>query len=269
MLRLPKEPQVSFKGAVSFDDAGSGVGPILYPMPSLAAGLVAMLTHSALIESSKRNQKEQLQTSADKVLDGYRTMLTDYQHAELAQRGLRLAASKTAAAVDDAQAPGRWVVETAPQFVLTQDQRAIVLDNLLSFTPPGASQPAHQVDVRVVSASRTEADPAAVWTADQGERLKAEAAALFAESLDIGWASQQRGKAIENSAPHRTFRYREGQSEKIERAQFVGESCGRTVARTLRGGYISFPTRPPIDKQAQPLVSSCAPATSASASNTN
>jgi hypothetical protein len=128
-------------------------------------------------------------------------------------------------------------------YSLTQDQRAIVLDNTVAFYPEGGSKaPVYQNTVRVVSQPRTEEDLAAYWSGEDGEKLKAEASALLAESLRIALAETRRGEA-DAALVQKTFRYPEGSSERIERAGMVSESCDRLVLKTLRGWMLSVPKR--------------------------
>ena len=42
-------------------------------------------------------------------------------------------------------------------------------------------------------------------------------------------------------APQRTVRYRQGNAERIERAQVLAERCDRLLLRNLRGWLLSVP----------------------------
>ena len=138
---------------------------------------------------------------------------------------------------------------------MTQDRRALVLDNVVHIFSPGSTTGAYAQTVRVISAPLPEPTPrtetteptrtaedetVSLWLAMQGHRLTDESAALFAESLEIALEESLKS-AIGDKTPHQTFRYAEGGSERMERAQLVSERCGRRLIRTLRGWLMSIP----------------------------
>lgn len=241
-LRLPKEDKVAYKGLVNFDAAGTGSAAMLYPAPNALGFLAAVFTHGAIVESQKKTQKDKLQDEANKVLSPYEPVLKDYSHKELMQRGLAKTTAgggKKLLAFSDN--PGAdWLIESIPIFSMTQDQRAIVLENAISLYPPNATAPAYQNAVRVVSQTRDGADLIKFWSANGGEKLKEESASLFAHSLDIVLAE---ASAPSKDGAQKTFRYLEGNTEKMERAQLISEHCDRAVIKTLRGWLMSIPVR--------------------------
>jgi hypothetical protein len=231
-IRLPKDERVAFQGVVSFDNAGSSSNAMLYPVP-LAGLPAALLTHGLLIESEKDRQKEKLRKAADKVLDPLAPVLSAFKHPELLERALP---KMTQRLVDGT------FIESAPVFFMTQDQSAIIVDNAVSIYASSAAQkPKYQNAIRAVSRAHEGDDLAALWTAENGERLKDQSASLFAESLDVALAHAFGGAAGANA--HRTIRYMEGRSEKMERAQILSQSCDRLVLRTLRDSLMSVPAR--------------------------
>jgi hypothetical protein len=124
---------------------------------------------------------------------------------------------------------------------MTQDEQAIILDNAIAIYAPGAAETAvYQNTVRVVSRPQHRDDTLAFWTANQGAALKDESATLLALSLDIALADAMAAAQAEG-ASHKTFRYPEGRTERMERAQLVAEHCNRLVIRSLRGWLISIP----------------------------
>jgi hypothetical protein len=242
-LRLQPDASIDYRGVVSFDEAGTGTGAFLYPAPSFVGLLAAIATHGVIVDSVKRNQKSSLQTAADQVLLPYRGVLDQFNFRDLMQRALHKTATGTDGSLLEASAEaGReTVVESMPVFSLTQDQKTIVLNNLVAIQRPGVSpEAAYRNSIRIVSAPRESADPAAFWTANDGERLKDESARLVAESLDIAFRDLA-GTMLQEGAPHRTVRYREGTAEKMERALVLNEQCGRLLIRTLRGNLMSVP----------------------------
>jgi len=242
-VRLPKDANVVYKGEVSFDSAGKGTGSMLYPAVSAVTMLAAVVTHALLVESSKSRQKDNMQEEADKVLIPYQSVLGDYKHQELMQRGLELTSTPgTKRLIQFSEQVGAdWVVDSVPVFWITQDQSAIVLDNSISVHPPSAPSTAvSRYTVRVVSNARGETDLAGYWTAEGGQKLKEQSAGLFAQSLDIA-LGQSRGATSKSDEVFRTVRYRQGKAEKMERGRLIGAHCDRIVVKTLRGWFMSVP----------------------------
>src|SRR6185436_12077332 len=91
-----------------------------------------------------------------------------------------------------------WVVESTPVFAMTQDQKAIVMENAVLVYAPGASAASYQNLVRVVSQPKPNADPADYWNANQGEKLKDESAILLAHSLDLALREATRAQRAED-----------------------------------------------------------------------
>lgn len=231
VVRLPAADPVVFRGAENFDTAGTGAAPMLYPAPSAAGLLAVVLVHGLMNESAKSAQKAKLQEQADQVLVPYRKLLAAYTHAELAQ-------GAPAPASVDGQA---WQVDSAPVFSLTQDQQALVLDNVVSVRRAGsAGAAAYESVVRIVSAPTAEADPVAYWSKDNGAAFRAVAGALMRESIELAVSMADKTMPA-GAAAQKTFRYFEGGTERVERASLVFERCARRVLLTLRETLMSVP----------------------------
>lgn len=246
-LRLAPDERVVYRGMVSFDGAGAAGAPMMYPAPNVAGLLAAVITHGLIVEAAKKEQKNRLQESADFVLSSYRAILDTFTYRDLMRRALeKTPAGPRGKLIEAAADSGRdRLVECAPVFSLTQDQRAIVLDNAVAIVTPGAPPAAaYRSTLRVVSTASAAEDPVAYWTANDGERLKEASAQLVAESLDIAFADAAAVTTESEAVPFRTIRYREGAGEKIERAQVLSNRCGRMVIRTLRSSLMSVPVAP-------------------------
>jgi hypothetical protein len=207
---------------------------------------VAVITHGLLVEASKKSQKDDLQAAADRVLAPYKVVLDNFKYRDLMQLAVKKTSSGASASlIEAANDPGHEVIaESTPIFSLTQDQKAIVLDNAIVIRFPDAAERAtYRNSVRVVSTTKDLVDPAAFWTADDGRKLKDESAQLVAESLDI--AFHDRASTAPDGEPYRTIRYRQGIAEKIERAQVLSDQCNRLLIRTLRGTLMSVPAPRP------------------------
>jgi len=265
-LRLPTVEKVVFRGSVSHDAAGMGTAQMMYPAPNPVGLLAAILTHSLVSTSLRESQKSQMQLEADKVLQPFESVLGTFTNRRLMEEGVRkMAAGGPKRVVAPAVSAGAdWLIESAPVFSMTQDRGALVLDNAVRIFGPGSTKAAYAQTVRVVSsplapmpvpmppspsasavtapaeaASAPELTP--MWLESDGRRLIESSVELFAESLDVA-LEQASASALDATAPHRTFRYAEGGSERMERAQLVSERCGRTLIRTLRGWLMSIPT---------------------------
>lgn len=258
-LMLPQEGVVVYRGVASFDEAGTGTASFLYPAPSIGGLLAAVFTHGYLVDSAKKDQKEKLQSTANEVLSPYRPVLDNFKYRDLMQRAVKkIATGAQAKLIEDVgDSSHEMVVESASVFSLTQDQKAIILDIDINIHKPGAEPDiVYKNTARVVSAARSEDKPVEFWMANDGENLKDESAQLVGESLDIAFRYLAIGADAE-SAPYRTVRYREGGSEKIERAQVLIEKCDRLLIRTLRGKFMSVPISPPA--VSANLADKCAP----------
>ena len=267
-LRLPTIDKVVFRGSVNHDAAGMGTGAMMYPAPNAIGLLAAVLTHGLISSSARESQKSQMQSEADKVLQPFESVLSAFTNRRLMEEGLRrmsTAGSKRVIAPADASA-GDWLIESAPVFSMTQDRGALVLDNVVRIYAPGSSKVNYAQTVRVVSRplsappsptapteAETSSDLAPLWLESEGRRLVDSSVALFAESLDIA-LDQASLPTVEEKSPYRTFRYAEGGSERMERAQLVSESCGRTLIRTLRGWLMSIPAASSLPLGCTPKV---------------
>jgi hypothetical protein len=256
IVRPPAIEPVSFSGLVSFDQAGSGSGVMLYPAPNMIGLLAAILTHGAINEAARSSERKKLQEEADKVLAAYRTALGEITHRALLEQALATSSHGGTKRIegDAAAAPGSWRVDVVPLFTMTQDQSALLLDNAVAVFPPGRTEPVYRNTVRVVLRPRDSDNLEAHWLAEGAAALKSASAALLAESLDVALADMVRTGAVDEGS-YRTIRYLEGKATRIERAAVLSERCGRLVIRTLRGWVKSVPAKsptetPPADCQA-------------------
>jgi hypothetical protein len=236
------EAAVAFRGALNFDKAGGPEGQMMYPAPGVLGLFAAVLTHGAIVESSKTAQKTKLQEEADKVLLPYREALDGFKGGELLQRGAqRLGAGGSRWHLQvGVDALADWVVEIAPVFSLTQDQGAVVLDNAVAIYSVATPTLRYANVIKVVSAATLSDTPEALWGADQAKMLRATSASLLALSLDVALDEAVRTPA--QAGPQRTVRYAEGKVERMERAELLSEQCNRVLMRTLRGWVMSVPS---------------------------
>jgi hypothetical protein len=242
-LHVPSDGRVIYRGVASLDGAGSPQAGILYPAPNLGGFVAALITHGLINESIKQNQKDKLQSDADKVLTHYSKVIDSFSLEDLMRRALSFMTSEldVSLLLGNPKEGEKTGIESYPVFSLTQDQTAIILDNTIVIHAQGDVQEnTYKNTVRIISRPNNRVDSSEYWTASDGENLKTESARLVAESFDI--AFRDLSATLESGGEtFRTIRYREGGTEKFERAKVVVNRCDRLVIRSLRGTLMSVP----------------------------
>lgn len=242
-LRGPIAEPITFHGALNYDKAGAGPGAMLYPAPGLVGMLAAVATHAAVSGGMRESEKQKMRDEADKVLVPYQPALDNYKHQELmlaALAEMKTAGDKRLVAATVACAEGEAVVEGLPAFYMTQDQRALILENAISIRGEGAAAPYEKI-IRIISPAQDEQAGVTAWFNARDNMLRKASARMYAQSLDIALADAR--TVGEQPDPFRTVRYNEGGTERMERAQVVSDDCGQMVLRTLRGNLISVPRK--------------------------
>lgn len=242
-LKIPIDEKVAFSGAINYDGAGIKNPNIIYPAPNLIGFLAAIATHGVIADSMKDNQKKELHNQANKVLQGYGPLLDNFKYSELATASLDMmttAGKKRMIDTANQAMPNDVIIESHPQFFITQDQRAIVLDNPISIQTFGSSM-LYRTQVRVVSPDIGQDAPGKAWTDDQGRKLKSESEQLFAASLDM--ALNAMGTTGKEEGAYKTIRFQEGGSERMERGQLIREDCNNIIFKSLRGHLMSVPQK--------------------------
>lgn len=241
--RWQQGTRIVFRGAADFDSAGLGTGAMFYPVPGVAGLIGAVIAHGMVTEVSKNEQKVKLQEKADEILQAYQPTLQALRSDELMRSAFaRSTLMKSGMLMQDQAAGKTWLVESVPAFFMTQDQAALILDHSVAVYAPGSKgEPAYRSTVRIVSAAHDASDAVDYWTANDGEQLKARAIGLLAESMDLisGALSE---KPDSGDTREKTYKYKEGNVTRMERATLISEGCNRVVVRTLRGGLLSIPS---------------------------
>lgn len=232
------QPRISYLGVVSLDGPGPGSqGAMLYVAPNLGGFIVAVLAHAAVNEAAKSAQRAAIQNTANKVLADYEGIIDAFEPADLMKRtGLALEATAFAR-----PSPGRvrWTLEVLPVFRMTQDRRALMVDNVLTVRDDAGGQATRRSAVRVVGLPVPAEAVSAAWSDSNGEPLKQQSALLLAQAIELSMFELE-GRWNQDAA-FRTIRFPEGGDERIERAQPLLEHCGRAVIRTLRGELMGVP----------------------------
>jgi len=243
--RAPAEDaQPVFHGVVSYDNAGGGPGAMMYPAPNAAGLLVAILTHAALNGGARSAEAKRLEEQADQVLEPLKPAIGRLLLRELqrdAQARLEMPGAPRLAEPAE-EAGDAWVIETQPVFLMSQDQRALLVETPVRIFD-GAGKPAVlERAVRVVSPPVKAQDAQAYWLDTDGRRLAATGAALLAEAVRVALLDVQASGELSQ----RTVRYVEGSADRFERATPLAERCERLAMRTLRGVVMSVPVRPKV-----------------------
>ncbi len=235
-LQLAHDGPVIYHGAVSFDQAGGSKYGMLYPANNAGELFVGIFIHGMLESSKRKAQKQKILTDADIVLGNYQDILEKFTYQELI--------TTAAGAIHfEAETEGEFasteslVIDSAPSYLMTQDQKTLVLNNYLKLGQ--TDKDAKGVAVRIVSASIDAEEPYRYWHDRDGAPLKSASAELLSESIIL--ALQYGDSAKEKNLPFKTVRYMQGGEEKIERAQVLFQDCDRFLLRNLRGMIMSVP----------------------------
>jgi hypothetical protein len=282
-LQMTDDEELTFQGVVDLDKAGLNSGQMMYPAPDPATFLVGLLIHGAVVDAQKKKQKAKMQAQADSVLAPYAEILQAYSPREMMTAGLQEMNAGVAGPLLDhgVRADTQWVFVSAPLFLMTQDRKALWLQNNFTiFAPQAAGEESsgatrkrstrnkskkdavpvlYNATIRVLTDMHTADNLEEYWKADNGAVLKRESQKLFAESMRL-LVRQLRGDLDRADAPQRTVRYMQGADEKMERAHVIEEHCTRVVARTLRGWITSVPVARKPDDQAHYCTQASPPA---------
>ena len=247
-FRMPDEDRIVYHGMVDRDRAGLGAQAFLYPATGLVGLAAAVITHGIVVNATRDKLQARLKAEADELAAPYVDSAADFRYRDLLAASFeRMSTSggKTLAGAEGVTS-SRWLVDHRPVFLISRDQRAVVLESHVTIhATDRPDRPLYENVLRVVSAPAPPDDPLQYWTGEHGLKLRETTAALMAEALDIAIA-QSTASASTATTP-RTIRYQEGGVERFERGEVLGEGCGRVLVRTLRGWIMSAPTRARID----------------------
>jgi hypothetical protein len=243
-LRVPKEELVSFAAVPNDDTVAGEPGTMMYG-PTAAGFVVGIIAHGIIESHIQAKQKNSKNALGDIVLAPYRPALSHFTNAELMRRalaGLATDGDKVLLQFSERPGPG-WLIECSPAFFMTQDARALVLQNsILVHSPDAASPVTFKNVVEVVGRPRESvgSDSENTWMIDDGALLTSASVDLLRESLSLA-LGELHGDFADHAAAYRTVRYPRGGSEKMERAQVLRETRLRIVIKTLRGWIMSVP----------------------------
>ena len=243
-MRVPKEDLVSFAALANEDSVTGQPGSMMYAGPAPAA-LVGVIAHGVIESHRQAKEKKNKNSLSDLVLAPYQHSLSHFTNAELMRRaldGLTTHGDKALIGFSERAGPG-WLIECLPQFFMTQDARALVLQNSIVIHSPDAASPATFKNVvEVVEEPRDTVgkDTENTWMIQDGAFLASASVDLLRESVDLA-LREIHGDFAGHAAAYHTVRYPRGGAERMERAQILSESPQRLVLKTLRGWIMSVP----------------------------
>jgi hypothetical protein len=243
-LRVPKEEMVPFAAFANEDTVTGQPGYMMYAGPP-AAALVGVLTHGVIESQKQAREKRNKNSLSDLVLAPYQPSLSRFTNAELMRRaldGLTTHGDKVLIQFSERAGPG-WLIECSPEFFMTQDARALVLQNAIVIHSPDAASPATFKNVvEVVGQPRDSVgkDSDNTWMIEGGALLTSASVDLLRESMNLA-LSDLHGEFAGHSVAYQTVRYPRGGAEKMERAQILRVIRERVVLKTLRGWIMSVP----------------------------
>jgi hypothetical protein len=213
-----------------------------YPAPNMAVFLATIVAHGVIQKTFSKSRDKKLLNKANEVLIPYQDILSAYKNQELMESSLALVGTtgtKRLLAHSDTPESKDLVIESVPMFFMTQDQKALIVDNAVAIKTANSEKPYQNV-VRIVSPVKNAEDMVKFWSEDNGRNLKAESQRLYAQSLEI--ALNDRAKPNTGGTP-KTIRYLEGGKEKMERGELLSEQNNQVLLRTLRGHLMLVPQK--------------------------
>jgi hypothetical protein len=241
---MPKEEKVSLAAIPNDDTVKGEPGSMLYYGPP-AAALLGVVAHGLIESHRQAKEKKNRNSMVDIVLVPYQPTLSRLTNSELlrlALQGLTTPGEKSLIGFSEPAGPG-WLIECSPKFYMTQDARALVLENSIVIHSPAASSPVTFKNVvAVVGRPRERVGPDSenTWMIQDGGMLKAEIVDLTRESVDLA-LGELNGEFAGHGADYHTVRFAQGGAEKMERAQILEQTPQRVVLKTLRGWIMSVP----------------------------
>ena len=245
-LGVQPDAAIPIKGVVNMDAAGGGAGSMMYPAPNLIGLMVAVATHGVLADATQRAERARIEEEADKVAAPYRVASADFQQQHLLQSVSATPGSLASGAplVSVTHVPhDHPVLLASPVFLITQDQRGLVLDAAMQWRRPGQAE-AVIMQARAVAQPLEVGDAGKAWLLDGGARFRKEATTLMAQLIDASFRQLNidTSSATITPAQHQTVRYWMGGTKRVERAAPLPSGCGYRAYRTLRGEILVVPS---------------------------
>ena len=239
-FKQPVEERVNFSGFVE-DPRESSQGAMLYPAPSAAGFLAAILTHAVISGSVQDSQRKAHLDKSNEVLQPFLEVIDSFKGSHFLNAALTsVISSQNKKIFTEGTTIGDcgFLVELETLFTLTQDKSAILVSNIVNFSGNSVGSK-HRKVVRVISAPNEGVDMTPIWLSDHGSMLQKESVTLLGKAIDLAINSFL--GVYKKEGVGKTVRYKFGLKDKFERAQIFEESCKRVIFKTLRGELFSVP----------------------------
>lgn len=245
--RLPGTESIVWQGMLPNEGGAVQMGQQigLYPVGNagLAGLIVAVATHAAISQMQQSEEKKRAQKAADLALSPFQPALGEWKMAELRAAVVLAARQANLTLLGDDQSPaGTGIfIETVPLFSMSLDHAVLVLDAQIRVGRLGEKIPEKEVMIRVISTPLDIADPRAYWAKDESQMIKRAASEMMKHVLQLSTSTSIWVAPQETSV--KTFRYLQGTTQRIERAEELQSDCARLILRNLRQSIMSVPRK--------------------------
>jgi|GEM_PF-6742633 len=222
---------VPFRGQLGLEAEAKQQGGMAYPAAGVASMLAAVLTHAAIASSMDHYQKSAEQQKADEVLEEFQAAIDRVGYMDLLNHAMTVTELNLTPLPALASAQS-WVLTAYPAYVISQDKKTIILENMIVLSEHGSTEPLYRKKISVIHNS---------LSAEGGispDRLAHIAYEAFAESLRI---FHRYIDDTSEMSPAETFRYKQGDSVRYERGRMVFADESRVTIMSLRDELLSFP----------------------------
>jgi len=240
-LRMQWANNVSFNAYMDPADAikKEGSAPTYLYGDGGAGGVLAqLLIHSAISSSKQKSQYTALQKQANTALTEYQSQLSTFSNSDLWD-GVKSKdiGFKTFQEGDES---GVTIYEAEPEFVLSPDQRSLMLINKVEVFKSDDLETSIYTNSFVVISKPINTDNInAHWNNESSNGLIHAGASIFADSMEL--AKKDFNKEYGAPGKQKTFRYKLGKKRMYEHGQLIAENCSNVVMKNLRGYIYKLP----------------------------
>lgn len=253
-IKMPWALPVKFSGELDLGniDSVGGNGGYVSDYGLGGAVVAAQLIGQAIGTNSAKNKRyEAAKNEADKILEPYSEQLLKFDHGEL-WHGLDKSAftSPVHAFSDNQDRINATIIEIKPEFILTQNQKALILENNVSvYNESTPDLILYQNRYIIVSDSVDNEVIGNYWSDEEYQPFKSVGLELFNASIQL--VNKTINQSISAKEAQRTHRYLLGEQKQFERGSLVRESCDRLTIKNLHGHIVNAP------KLSEDILDSC------------
>lgn len=253
-VQVDSQRSVAFMGYADKDDPASQAGAgVIYPGNTAGVFLASVAVHALAANAVQNSAEQTIQTEANAVLADYLDYIADIEEGEIAHEVIKRLNTEGGypfgiEAYSDNSNQKSWVAHVQPAYIMTQDQRQIMLRaTILLSKSETPDQVEYQNVIDVVSPATQAIDPKEYWL--EQDELRRSAESLF--YLSLSWMitdimTGQKDAASEQA----TFQYTFGGENFYERGNLLAQDCNYTTTRNLRGWIRMFPASAVVECEA-------------------